>query len=136
MRRRILDRCLLPTGAAILALAAACSAGGTEPKPRPSYDLPGYEVIITQCMMNRHLVPAKYLHPTGSGDVSQWFSGGRVIENGEFAAWWRYISGAFTVAGKIPDQWAYQAVQDQKIPAQVCGSPAMPSPAPSLEPNP
>jgi hypothetical protein len=115
-------------------LAAACSSSGPSPRPQR---IVNYAPIVAECALRRGLIPPGLLHPrTVNGavsfaDVSSWYRGGRVLDNPHFAEWWNTDHASVQVAGRALEYWADAAGSQQTVPAQVCGSTAMPTPAPS-----
>jgi hypothetical protein len=126
----------LPAGAAAacLLLAAACSSGAPEhPNPlvttRLGYTNPLARASVVECALHRGLIPAAELGP--SSRLSQWYRNGRVFSNTAFVNWWVMNQGGYFVKGKALDQWRDLTSQQGKLPVQLCGSTAIPSPRPS-----
>jgi hypothetical protein len=120
--------------ASLLMLAAACSSGPQKtPNPLATTRLGDInflaETSVVECALHRGLIPASALGP--GSRLSQWYSHGRVINNRPFVLWWLMNQGAFAIKGKNLAGWRDLTSQRGKLPVELCGSTAIPSPRPS-----
>jgi hypothetical protein len=120
--------------AGCLLLASACSSTGTassSPSPfgsPPLISVLGYSDLV-ECAIHRGLIQRSILN--SEGDFSTWYLNGRIIADNDFAEWWN-AEQETVIEGKTLEQWLMNTEQRQELPAQVCGTTAMPSPSPSI----
>jgi hypothetical protein len=129
------------TLATVTALTA-CSSGSpgsvSEPTPTPTAsaslfgtppDLsPFAYAALVECAIHRGLIPDSVLN--AEHDYADWYRDGQVIINGKLSQWWVQEKET-VVKGMTLEDWEESIGQNQELPAQVCGSTAIPTPAPT-----
>lgn len=83
---------------------------------------------LVECAIHRGLIPNPVLN--AEHNFAQWYRNGQVIINGPLGQWW-VQEKATVVKGKTLEEWEASIGQTQAMPAEVCGSTAMPSPVPT-----
>ncbi len=117
---------------AIAMTVAACGSSASSsgaPTSSASYSRGQYAVAITQCGIDRGLIPKKYW--AADAAAHHWLVDGHIVDNSSFAQWWNANTGVVTIAGKTLSAWQTQAYSQQHVPEQICGSTAMPTPVAS-----
>jgi hypothetical protein len=128
--------------AGCLALVSACSSSGSPAQGhatstifgQPGYDSELARAALVECALHRGLITTsimenpKLTYPPRNW--SEWYADGRVTYNIDFANWWG-ANQLLVIAGDSLMDWATLIAKQQKLPAQVCGNSAMPSPSPT-----
>jgi hypothetical protein len=117
---------------AVTVTVAACGSSASSssaPTSSASYSAGQYGVAITQCAIDRGLIPKKYWAADAS--AHHWLVDGHIVDNSSFAQWWNANTGVITISGKTLSAWQTQAYSQQHVPEQICGSTAMPTPVAS-----
>lgn len=117
---------------AIAMTVAACGSSASSssaPTSSATYSRGQYGVAITQCAIDRGLIPKKYWEADAT--ANHWLVNGHIVDNSSFAQWWNANTGVITIAGKTLSAWQTQAYSQQHVPEQICGSTAMPTPVAS-----
>jgi hypothetical protein len=130
---RLARRPLIAVLAASLLLLAACSSANKPARPGGVFGTPPTVSALTQgsiaeCVIHRGLLPVSVLN--NQHNFARWYRNGRVYVNVAFGTWWSMNQGV-VVRGRQLSAWALLTAQQQKLPAQLCGSTAIPSPRPS-----
>jgi len=118
--------------AAIAVTVAACGSSASSssaPTSSASYSRGQYAVAITQCAIDRGLIPTKDY--AADAAAHHWLVNGHIVDNSSFAQWWNANTGVITISGKTLSAWQTQAYSQQHVPEQICGSTAMPTPVAS-----
>jgi len=118
--------------AAIAVTVAACGSSASSssaPTSSASYNRGQYAVAITQCAIDRGLIPTKDY--AADAAAHHWLVNGHIVDNSSFAQWWNANTGVITISGKTLSAWQTQAYSQQHVPEQICGSTAMPTPVAS-----
>ena len=129
----IARRPLIPAlAASLLLLTAACSSGKPA-QPGPDFGSPPLVSALTQasvveCAIHRGLIPPSVLN--SQQNYFQWYRDRRVIINVAFGTWCSLEQDA-VVKGRILRQWAAITASQRKLPLQLCGSTAIPTPHPT-----
>jgi hypothetical protein len=105
---------------AIAVLVASC--GGSAHSASTSRGQ--YAVAITQCAIDRGLIPKKDL--AGDAGADHWLVNGYIVDNSSFAQWWNAYTGVITISGETLSVWQTQAYRQQHRP-HICSSPVMPT---------
>lgn len=107
---------------AIAVLVASCGSSARAPLSSGGQ----YAVAITQCAIDRSLIPSKDL--AGDAGANHWLVNGHIVDNSAFAQWWDAYTGVITISRKTLSAWQTQAYSEQHVPEQICGSTTMPNP--------
>lgn len=138
MRTPHVARChlILALALGLALLTAACS--GSKPdsasaKSAPNFGTPTQasplaQAAVVECAIHRRLISASVLD--SQHNYAQWYTGSRVTINGPFGRWWS-LDQAAVIKGQTLRQWAETTAGQKKLPVQLCGSTAIPTPSPT-----
>ena len=122
--------------AVITVTVAACGSSASSSSAPPSNSggkyaaqMRGEIVAITQCAINRGLIPKTDL--VGEAGARHWLLHGHIVANLSFATWWHAYQGVITISGKTLSAWQTQANAQRQVPVQVCGRSVRATPADS-----
>jgi len=110
----------LVTTAIAMTVAACGSSGAPSASASASYSRGQYAVAITQCAIDRGLIPKEYW--AADAAAHHWLVDGHIVDNSSFAQWWNANTGVITISGKTLSAWQTQAYSQQHVPEQICGS--------------